>query len=182
MISEFTVTPRPSNNKARHLFFALIITAVLVGALYVTLPQYKGVVGLACMLIIVAAIYIYNRYMAIVYRYEVMIDSDGVPLLVVRHSVGKRESTLARVELSHITSVKKQSVKDRREHKTPEGCMRYAYLPTLAPEYTCLVTVRSRHEHAEITLEGNDQFIDLLQSYAEIARRELGTEDLDDDE
>lgn len=181
MITEFTVTPRPTNNKARHLFFALLITAVLVGALYVTLPQYKGVVGMVCLLFIVAAIYVYNRYMAIVYRYEVMIDSDGVPLLVVRHSVGKRESTLARVELSHIVSVKKQSATDRREHKTPEGCLRYAYLPTLAPEYTCLVTVRSRHEHAEITLEGNDEFVNLLANYADIARREYGTDTLDED-
>ena len=45
MISEISVSPRASNNKARHLFFALLISAVAVSALYIALPLYKGVVG-----------------------------------------------------------------------------------------------------------------------------------------
>ena len=180
MISEFSTTPKPSNNKAKHLFFALLISAVLVSALYVTLPQYKGIVGMIALILIVAAIYVYNRYMALTYHYEVMIDSSGTPLLIIRHTIGKRESTLCRVELASIISVERQTAEERKRHTTPEGCVRYYYAPTLAPDITCLITLRSRYEYAEITVEGSDEFIDLIASYAKQARADLLITDEDE--
>ena len=88
MISEFSVSPRPSNNKARHLFFILIILAVTAAAIYLTLTTYRSIVGLVCLVLLVGAIYIYNRYMATKYYYDVMVDTAGTPLFVVRSVVG----------------------------------------------------------------------------------------------
>ena len=171
MINEFSVSPRPSNNKARHTFFILLILAATVAAVYISpIPRFKGIVGALCLVFVVAAIYVYNRYMAMKYYYDVLIDASGTPLFVVRSVMGKRESTLCRVELSSITSVKRLNHDEQKSHKTPDGYVRYFYNPTLSPESVCLVTVDSRYEHAEITIEANDEFIAILSSYVHEAR------------
>ena len=171
MINEFSVSPRPSNNKARHTFFIFLILAATAAAVYISpIQRFKGVIGTVCLVLIVAAIYVYNRYMAMKYYYDVMIDASGTPLFIIRSVMGKRESTLCRVELSSIISVKRFTRDEAKAHKTPDGFVRYFYNPTLCPESVCIVTVSSRHEHAEITIEANDEFISVLSSYATEAR------------
>ncbi len=170
MINEFSVSPRPSNNKARHLFFIFLILAATAAAIYIPITRFKGIVGVVCLLFIVAAIYVYNRYMAMKYYYDVMIDSAGTPLFIVRNVIGKRESTLCRVELSAIVGVKRLTGEERKKHTTPAGYVRYFYHPTLAPDSVCVVTVSSRYERAEITIEANDELVNLLSAYATEAR------------
>ncbi len=171
MINEFSVSPRPSNNKARHTFFILLILAATTAAVYVSpIPRFRGIVGAVCLVFLVAAIYIYNRYMAMKYYYDVMIDASGTPLFIVRSVMGKRETTLCRVELSDIVSVKRLTRDEIKSHTTPQGFVRYLYNTTLSPESVCLVTVSSRYEHAEITIEANDEFISVISSYAAEAR------------
>lgn len=171
MINEFSVSPRPSNNKARSLFLVFLIAAAILAAVYISpIPKFKGVVGVICLLFIVGAVYVYNRYMAMKYYYDVMLDTSGTPLFIVRSVIGKRETTLCRVELSDIVSVKRLSGEERKKHTTPAGFVRYFYNPTLMPESVCVVTVSSRYERAEITVEANDEFVSLLNSYANEAR------------
>ncbi len=170
MINEFSVSPRPSNNKARHLFFIFLILAATAAAIYIPITKYKGLVGVVCLLFIVAAVYVYNRYMAIKYYYDVMIDTAGTPLFIVRSVMGKRETTLSRVELSDIIGVKRLVGDEVKGHKAPDGYVRYYYNPTLSPDSVVVVTVSSRYERAEITVEANDEFVNLLSSYAAEAR------------
>ena len=170
MISEITVSPRPSNNKARHLFFILMILAVTAAAVYLSIPNYKGIIGLVCLVFIVAAIYIYNRYMATKYYYDVMLDASGTPLFLVRSVVGKRATTLCRVELSSIIGITTITAEERKNHKAPDGFVKYYYAPTMDPDRITLLTVSSRYERAEISIEVSDEFITLLTSYVKEAR------------
>lgn len=170
MISEITVSPRPSNNKARHLFFILMILAVTAAAIYLTLTSYRSIAGLACLVLIVGAIYVYNRYMATKYCYGVMIDSAGTPLFLVSSTVGKRATTLCRVELSSVIGITTLTAEERKNHKTPDGFVRYFYMPTMAPDRVTLVTVSSRYERAEIAIETNDEFAELLKNYVKEAK------------
>lgn len=170
MINEFSVSPRPSNNKGRNLFFVFLTLAAATAVAYISVPMYKGVVGMVCLLLIVAAIYVYNRYMGMKYYYDVMIDSSDTPLFIVRSAMGKRESTLCRVELSSIVSVKRFTADELKNHKAPDGYVRYFYNPTLSPEFVCIVTTVTRFERAEITIEANDDFINILSAYAREAR------------
>ena len=170
MISEFSVSPRPSNNKARHLFFILIILAVTAAAIYLTLTTYRSIVGLVCLVLLVGAIYIYNRYMATKYYYDVMVDTAGTPLFVVRSVVGKRATTLCRVELSSIIGITTLTAEERKNHKTPDGFVKYFYSPTMSPDRITLITVSSRYERAEISIEASDELVQLLTSYVKEAR------------
>ena len=178
MINEFSVSPRPSNNRARHLFFIFLVLATTTAAIYISpIPRFRGIVGLVCLLFIVAAIYVYNRFIAMKYFYDVMIDSSGTPLFVVRGVIGKRETTFCRVELADVISVKRLSADEIKKHKTPVGYVRYFYNSTLSPDSVCLVTISSRYEHSEITIEGNDEFVNLLSAYATEARATFPRDD-----
>ncbi len=170
MISELSVTPRASNNRARHLFFISLLLALAVTVVYVSVEKYKGLIGLVIVGLLAAAVYIFNRYMACVLHYDIMIDSDGVPLFIVRKTVGKRHSTLCRVELYTIISVNAESARERREHKTEKGVLKYNYTPSIDPAHTYLITTRSRYERAEIRIEASEEFAALLTAYAREAR------------
>ena len=176
MITEFTLRPTAQNKKSVYLFIAFVIGAVAAVIVYMNLEKYRGTVGIVAMMFVVAAIYMYTRYMAAQYFYDVTVISD-TPLLIIRHKLGRRETTMCRIELSAILSVERQTKEDRKNHKTPHDYARYTYSPTLDPEITYLVTSRTRYEKAEITLEANDEFAATLMRYAELARAEYGEEE-----
>ena len=46
MITNLSVRPTPTNNKAKYLTIALLIGALATGILYAVMVNYKGVVGL----------------------------------------------------------------------------------------------------------------------------------------
>lgn len=169
MITEFTLRPKAQNKRARYLFVAFIFGAVAFLILYAVIPSYKGVVGLVAVALVAAAVFMFTKYMASEYYYDITVE-NGAPLFVVRQLTGKRFTTLCRVELRSIISVEAQDARDRRTHTTPNGYMKYRYLPTLGPDITYLITVNSRHEKCEITIEANDEFAALLGRYSAEAR------------
>ena len=171
MISEISTTPKPSNNKAKRLFLTFLLIAAALAAAYIASPSFKGIIGSLCLVAVVGAIYVYNRYMAAIYYYDVMIDSGGTPLFIIRQVIGKRETTLCRVELSSIVSVERVTREEMKKHTTPEGYVKYYYAPTLSPDTACRLTVKSRYERAEITVEGSDEYIAMLKAYAAEARK-----------
>lgn len=179
MISEFSVTAKPSNNKARHLFSLSLLLALAATVVYVSIEHYRGLVGLVAASFIVLAVYVFNRYMACVLHYDIMIDSEGIPLFVVRKTVGKRHTTLCRVELHTVISVTAESAQERRNRKTESGVIKYNYVPTLAPDLTYLVVTRSRYERAEIRIEVSEELAALLREYAAEARKTVA--DCDDE-
>jgi len=172
VIREFSAKAKPSNNKAKIVFYTLLSLAALTVAVYMLMDKYKGLIGLLTVSLITAAVLIYTRYVSSEYYYDVTFDHTGAPVFVVRQVTGKRESTLARIGIAEITSVTEEDREERRTHKTPMGFRKYVYTPTLSPDKTLRITSHSPYEKAEIVIEASGELAELLISYAEEAREQ----------
>ena len=170
MINEFSVHPTPTNNKARTIFLVTMIVGIVIAAVSCIIPLYKGIVGLVGFIFIVTALLFYTKYVAIEFYYDIVKDEDGLPLLIVRQTTGKRTSTLSRISLAEVTKVERVTRSERRAHKTERGFLKYNYGPTFSPEAVYRITVLGRYERAEIILEGTDEFANLLREYSKEAR------------
>lgn len=176
MIREFSVRPKPSNNKARAMFIACSVLAFALVTLSTVIPLYRGLVSMAGVLLLTLALVFYTKYILPIYFYDIFIDSDGTPLFVVRQQTGKRQSTLCRIPLNEILRVEKQSRQQRREHKTPYEVKKYAYLPTLDPDEIYRITTSGRYERAEILIECSEGFAKMLTVYSAEAREQRSDE------
>lgn len=165
MIKEFSVKPKPSNNKARTVFIFCMLAAFVLITLSTLIPLYKGIVSLIGILLLSVALMLYAKYIAPIYFYDITFDSEGIPLFVVRQQTGKRYTTLCRIALHEIVKIEKQSREERRAHKTPYEMKKYSYLPTFDPAEVYRLTTSGRYERAEILIESSDGFADLLASY-----------------
>ncbi len=177
MINEFSVHAKPAGNKGKLVFTALMLVAATVVIVSMFLERYKGVVGLVGLIAIVAATWVYTKYVAVEYRYDVTFDSSDEPIFIVRQLIGKRQSTLTNIWLADIISVEMETAEQRRAHKTERDFRRYVYLPTLMCERSCRITVKSRYENAEILVEVTDELADLLRSYSAEARSQRAAEE-----
>ena len=170
MIREFAVRPMPKNKNARTLFFVLLAAAAATVIASYFLTHYKGVVQLGSLILLVAAVLIYTRYLGSVYSYEVTFDSDETPIFVVCQLSGKRRTSLCRVDLADITEIEALEAAAYRAYKTEQGTKRYNYTPTLFPDEVYLMKVRSRTERADVFLELSAECRDTLLSYAADAK------------
>lgn len=170
MIKESTVRPKPQNNNAKIALLVAIFFSVGGILAYAFAEKYKGVIGLVALCFITTSILFYTKYIAPIFFYDVIIDSEGTPLFVVRQRTGKREITLARVEFADIKDAKIESREERRKHKTAGGVLKYNYGPTMNPKNSCRLFIKSRYENAEILIEVSEEYKDMLLSYAKIAR------------
>ncbi len=176
MIKDFYAHAKPSNNNAKNIFVGLLGAAAMIMVAYFTAESYKGIIGLFAVVAITAAVLVYTKYIGVEYYYDITSDSNGSPVFVVRQIIGKRQTTLCRVDLHNITKIERISREEKRKHKTEARYKKYSYLPTIAPAYSLLIKLHSESENAEIFIEAPDEFGNLLLSYAKEAR-ELRFED-----
>ena len=182
MITPFSIRPKPANKLAKYSAAACLGSAIIFVAVYMMIEKYRGIVGIGALVFITAAVYIYNRYVCARYSYDVAIDTNGDPIFVIRQTVGKRETTLCRVDISAIRAVKKLTCKEKKAYKSDSGTSVYCYYPTMRPEILYLVEVRCPYENADLFLELTDEHASLLMSYAVEARAfgsDIPTEDTD---
>jgi len=174
MINEFSSLVKPSNCKAKVTFWVLIALSAVNVVAYILMDVYNvqkhGLVGVLALGMITAAVFVYTKYISPKYYYDITFDYEGTAVFVVRQVNGKRASTLCRISLHDIASIKKETVAERRSHKTPFSTKKYNYVPTLFPADTYRVTTRSRYEAAEILLEISDEFAELLLTYVAEAK------------
>ena len=176
-IYEFTFRPIAKKGKASVVFFgALAIAAVLVIASVIS-PLYKGLISLAAVALMCSSLYIFQRYLSGEYAYVVAYGSEEEPIFIVTKTVGKRVSTLGNFYLADIISVDKEGKGERGAHKTAAGVIKYNYNPSLMPDTTYRLTLKSRWISAEIVLEGSDEFASRLREYASIARAHISNEE-----
>lgn len=177
MITELHLRVKPQNNKAKGLFFIFFALTCLLFSLSYAFSAYRWISQLIAVLCLVTAILLYTKYISAIYYYEILLDRDDVPMLVVRQQMGRRSTTLCRVDLADITAIERKTREEYRAHKTDAHKARYVYTPTLFPDTVYLVTVISRHETAEIVLEGSEEFIEHLRSCATLAREQYPCDD-----
>ena len=170
MINELSTKAKSSNNKAKITFYVTFIAAAAIFAVSFVLPRFSGLVGNVGLILIVAAILVYCKYVSPEYYYDITHDSNGSAVFVVRMISGKRQSTFCRIGLAEIVKIEREDATARRAYKTPAGVRKYSYCPTLMPDVTYRIYTRSRYEKAEIIIEVSDEFTDMLRSYAAEAR------------
>lgn len=169
MINEFSAHARPTHNKGKIAFLIAISAAAVLVVFSLRAENYSGLIGLAAIIFLTAALFIFTKYVAVEYYYDITV-SDGEPLFVVRQAVGKRRTTMSRIALADIASVELEDTEKRKSHKTAPGYLKYAYVPTLMPNETIRITVSARYEKAEIVIEGNREFAELISRYAAEAK------------
>lgn len=170
MIREFAVRPVPKNKNARTLFFVLLGGAAVGMIVSYFMNSYKGIVQLLALILLVAAVTVYTRYIGSVYSYEVSFDSDGTPIFVVCQLSGRRRTSLCRVDLADVLSIDALTAEQYRAYKTEQGVKRYNYTPTLYPPEVHILKVRGRHERADVLLEISAECREALLAYAAEAR------------
>ena len=150
---EMSTRVQPSNNYARLIFSIFTSGGICIALVSTLVPMYRGIVALLGAALLVVGITVYSKHLASVYYYDITKDSNGTPIFVVRQVMGKRESTLCRIDIADIASVEHETRKERRGHKTPAGYVKYVYTPTLAPKETSRLTLNGKYENAEIIIE-----------------------------
>ncbi len=164
MIREFSFSAKSRGGRARAIFVICMASSFLFISASMLLDSFRSLLGVIGFGLLVGAIFVYTKYLAATYYYEVRFDG-GMPLFVIRHTLGQKQTTLCRVALNEITAIEPVDAKSRREHKTPEGYNRYSYHPTMMPEECYRITVDGAYEKAEILIEINGEVASLLSSY-----------------
>ena len=177
MIKEITVHPKAKNHKARIAFLICILISAICFVTSALIAKYKGVVAFAGAGAFVSAMLFYTKYISVEFYYDIAFDSEGTPIFVVRQLIGKRQTTLCRLDLSSIVRIEYETAKERKVHKTEFGFVKYVYAPTLFPAESYRITARSRYEKCEIIIECSKEFSELLLSYSEEARALLPEEE-----
>ncbi len=165
IMREFSVHPKPQNNNAKYLFFGLLGSALLLLVLTFYIDQYRGALAIIPFIFLIAALFVYTKYIGIDYYYDIMEGSDGVPLLVVRQKTGKRSTAMCRMELPDLKAVKKIEKNVTKSTKQDSGVKKYSYMPTLMPETYYELYFESEYERAVICVEITDEFANMLLSY-----------------
>ncbi|MBQ8719415.1 MAG: hypothetical protein IJY65_00065 [Clostridia bacterium] len=169
MINELSIRPKPQSKLADRVFYSLLLVAFAIIAASYLAERGRGLISLAAVIVIVAALSVYSRFMAGEYSYDITYDSQDTPLFVVRKFSGKRATTLCNVELSAIRSV--DILEDGKDtERTSKEARRYNYSPTLGKARRAKLTVKTRYESSVILIEGTDEFFALLSAYANEAR------------
>ena len=160
MLNEISMSAKAKTKTSRYVFLGLLGTA-LIFVIAARIGAYSGILWSVAFCFIVAAIYVYNRFVGSEYYYEIKMDG-GIESLVVSLRVGKTVKTLARVDLDSITEVRHMTRKERAKYKGELGCVRYSYFPTMFSEDVYLVAVRSEYEKSDILIEIDGPFASAL--------------------
>ena len=170
MIKDFSVHPKPQNNNSKTVMWIFYALGAVAAVLSVMLESYRGVAGLVALAFISSGILMFTKYVSVAFYYDIIAEDVDTPMFIVRQRVGKRDVTLCRVDLADIVSVKRETAKERKAHVREQGTAYYVYAPTLNPPVSYRMRVNNAREHAELILEGSDEFFQMVQSIAAEAR------------
>ncbi len=175
MVNEFSASPKPQNKSAHITCSILTALFAVLAVIYAIVDKYRGLIGLAAMIFLVAGIYIYTKYISVKYYYDITKDKEGCALFVIRREVGKRQSTMYMTPIFRIKDVKLHSRKDARP--TDSGYAKHSFKPTFLPDKTYHIIVESRLEKSEIIIECGEDFANLLLVYATEERERVRLEE-----
>ena len=105
MIQEFSVHPKPQNNNAKIAFLITFLASAVSFVTYFLMDRYRGFVGLLAVMLLVTALLIYTKYISVEFYYDIAVDDESLPMFIVRQTIGKRQTTLCRLDLADILKV-----------------------------------------------------------------------------
>lgn len=168
-IIPFSYRRLADKRRAFPVFFILIgISAVLVVASMVA-TKYSGLVSLASICTMTAALMIYVRYIVSDYTYSVREGENNQSFLIFTKIVGKRQSMMGCIPLYAIKSIEKFTKEGLKQEKIDKGVHKYNFAPSFAPDEIYVIKAQTRTLKYFVVIEGTDELRDRLLEYSRYA-------------
>lgn len=152
----------PRKNRTAHLLVLLLmvlsLAAFLSSAWVRELAFIPQIVGL-CLL--VPAIQLTARYIAVQYLYRLRETEDGIDLEVYSYRGGDHMQLVCRVGQNEITDAAPLTEENK---KPPHGTVRYNYCPDIHPVNALLLFVSNYDGECEVLLSPDDRIREVLTS------------------
>ena len=158
MIPDMKFRPKAADEKGKRVFLLTLLLALATFLCSLLLDSYQGIVQLVALVLITVSLYIYNRYVATSYEYEITTDNDGTPVFVVLAYQGKRTSTLCRIALWDVTSVTRYSPDELKAIGRDKEVGIHKYTPSFDPHTITVISVRSTYEKSDLWIESSEEF------------------------
>lgn len=171
-IIEFTYRPITEKKRAYPLFFTLLIISGVLVLLSVQLTVAKGLISLAAVIGLTAAMFVFIRYVLAEFAYSVTCGADGEAVFVVTRTTGKRVSTMCCVRMAELSSVEKLTKEQQKQHAPDPKALKYNFAPSMSPEVVYLIKTSSRTSKCEIIIEGTDELAARLLEYSSYAKED----------
>ena len=170
MAADFSVRPKAQNNNAKILMwvgYAVGLVSAVASCFAGTYSRYTVVIAAIGFIV---GMVVHTKYVAIEFYYDVIMQDVDSPLFVVRYKTGKRINTMCNIELADIVSITAETASERKAHKKERDVGLYNFAPTLFPEKTYRMCVRSIHGKNDLILEGSEEYFAKLTELAAEAR------------
>ena len=170
MTGDFSVRPKAQNNNAKILMWA----GYIIGFLSACASCFAG--SASRYTIIIAAIgfilglVVHTKFVAVELYYDVITDGVEEPMFVVRYKTGRRVTTMCNISLADVVSVTAETSSERKAHKREREVGLYNFSPTLFPEKTYRMCVRSVHGKNDLILEGSEEYFQKILELVEQAK------------
>lgn len=171
-IIPFTYNAKSDKRRAYPLFFTILLVSGILVVLSVTASLYKGIISLAAVVGLTAAVLIYQRYITGDYGYVVTDGGEDGAVLLVTKRIGKRVSTMVYLPLYAIISIQKFTNIEIKQRKTPKTTKKYNFAPTFSPDSVHIVSARTPNGDFEIVLECIDEVAARLVEYSHYAKED----------
>ena len=161
-IIEFTYRPKADKKRSYIVFFALLALSVPFIIASVTADKYRGLFSIGSVIFLIAATFIFSKYIAGEYAYAVIYRGEENPEFLVTRTIGKRVTTLYNVPMSHIYKVCK---KEENQHQDV-GAKKYSFLATLFTKEVYIIKSRSRYGQETVFIEATEEVASRIYEYA----------------
>ena len=157
--------PNRQNYKAHFAVLSLILCAVALFVGSVFAPVFPVILQALSLILLVPAIQLIARYLAVQYLYRLREYEDGnVDLEIYTYRGGTKMQLVCRIGLEEITAAHPLSKQNRR---APKGMRRFQYCPDLAPEQAMVLSITNTDGDCELLLSPNQRLTEVLCAAAE---------------
>ena len=155
---------RPSRQNRKAHLIVLLLVACAVGLFIGSglVPGYAVIWQSLSLVLLVPAIQLIARYLAVQYLYRLREYEDGnVDLEIYTYRGGSRMQLVCRIGLEEITAAVPLSAQNRR---APKGMRRYRYCPDLAPAQATVLSVTNADGECELLLAPDQRLTEVFDA------------------
>ncbi len=160
-MQDIRYTPKRQNTRPVILVTILTVICILSAAFMMLNIGKQLVFQIVFLLSAVVEIFMFSRFLTASYTYTVSFDND---LFVVTQKTGKRITTLCRLSLGTLSSVRPYTQEDDSTRNSGD---RYNYCVSFRPAVTYLAFFRDGERTVSIRMELDNAFYGMLQRIAE---------------
>ena len=154
--------PERQNHNAHLLTLLFFLLAAASFAASYFMPRYPAIPQAVGLVLLVPAIQLVARYMAVRYLYRLRALDDGtVDLEIYTYRGGTQMQLVCRVGLWEITAA---APLGKENKKPPKGLHRYRYAPDLAPAKALVLSITNGDGDCEVLLSPDEKMTEIIVS------------------